>query len=208
MLGLADGNVRLWSGQPSPSRRHDDGGSGSVFTGLGSPEAALESKVMMRRSLNLKTRCILHVEDDQKDALIVRQVLQRAGLACQLQVVRDGPMAIEYLSGGGAYADRQKYPLPYLVLLDLGLPQRGGLEVLQWIRQHPSLKKPVVLVLSSSALAEDVDRACELGANSYMMKPSGLPKTREMAQLVEGWWLRYHHLASKVESADGSSPAG
>jgi len=158
--------------------------------------------------MNLETRCILHVEDEENDVLILRHVFQKAGLAGQLQVVRDGQMAIDYLSGAGAYANRKKYPLPYLVLLDLGLPKRRGLEVLEWIRQHPSLKKPVVLVVSSSALQADVDRACELGANSYFTKPSGLPKTLELAQLLEGWWLRYHRFASNVASADGSSPGG
>jgi CheY-like chemotaxis protein len=156
--------------------------------------------------MNLKTHCILYVEDDENDVLVLRHVFQKAGLAGQLQVVRDGQMAIDYLSGAGAYADREKYPLPYLVLLDLGLPERGGLEVLQWIRQHPSLKKLVVLVLTSSPFAEDVDRACELGANSYLTKPSGLPKNLEMAQLLKSWWLDYNHFAPIEESENGFSP--
>ena len=173
-------------GQRRPSRRQDDWGSGSGFA----------------------ARCILQVGGDEDDVLIFRRVLRKAGLACQLQVVPDGQTAIAYLSGAGAYADRRKYPLPYLVLLDLGPPMRGGLEALQWIRRHPSLKKLVVMVLSSSALRADVARACELGADSYFAKPSGLPQTLEMAQLLEGWWLRYRHFASDVESADGSSPGG
>jgi len=151
----------------------------------------------------LETRCILHVEDEENDVLILRHVFQKAGLAGQLQVVRDGQMAIDYLSGAGAYANRKKYPLPYLVLLDLGLPRRGGLEVLRWIRQQPSLKKLVVLVLSSSALPEDVAGACELGANSYVMKPSGLPKNLEMVQLLKNWWLGCNHFAPIEESKNG-----
>jgi CheY-like chemotaxis protein len=117
-------------------------------------------------------------------------------------------MAMDYLSGSGAYADRQKFPLPCLVLLDLNLPMRAGLEVLEWIRQQPNLKKLVVVVFSSSALSTDIDRAYELGANSYITKPMELEKTMEIAQLLKGWWLGYNRFAPIEESTKSSPPPG
>ena len=143
----------------------------------------------------MKTRCILQVEDDENDVLLLRLVFEKAGIECPLRVVGDGQMAIDYLLGAGAYADRERFPLPCLVLLDLNLPMRGGLEVLGWIRQHPILKKLVVVVFSSSALQVDVERAYQLGANSYIAKPRGIEKTLEIAQLLKGWWLGYNQFA-------------
>jgi CheY-like chemotaxis protein len=110
----------------------------------------------------VKTRCILQVEDEETDVLLLRLVFEKAAVACPLQVVRDGQTAIDYLSGAGVYADRKTFPLPCLVLLDLNLPIREGLEVLAWIRQHPVFRNLVVVVFSSSALPEDIERAYNL----------------------------------------------
>ena len=150
--------------------------------------------------------CILQVEDEETDVFLLRRVFEKAEMPCPLQVVSDGQMAIDYLSGTGDYADREKYPLPCLVLLDLNLPLRKGLEVLEWIRRQPVLKKLVVVVFSSSAHPLDVDRACELGANSYIAKPNGVEKTLEVALLLKGWWLGYNHFAPIGESFGGLVP--
>jgi CheY-like chemotaxis protein len=98
-------------------------------------------------------------------------------------VVIDGQVAIDYLSGNGPYADREKHPLPCLVLLDLKMPKVSGLEVLDWIRQQPNLKKRVVVLFSASALPADLDRAYELGVNSYIEKPSTLERTLDLATI-------------------------
>ena len=135
------------------------------------------------------------MEDEESDVFLLRRVFQKAEMPCPLQVVQDGQMAIDYLSGVGPYADRERYPLPCLILLDLNLPKRGGLEVLQWIREHPKLKKLVVVVFSSSALPVDVNRAYELGANSYISKPGEMQKILEIAHLLKGWWLGHNHFA-------------
>lgn len=90
-------------------------------------------------------------------------------------MVSDGDQAVSYLRGDEKYADRTTNPLPSLILLDLKLPRRSGLEVLQWLRQEATeeVKAIPVIVLTSSRLSEDVDQAYSLGANSYMAKPSG-----------------------------------
>src|ERR1041384_4339000 len=115
-------------------------------------------------------------------------------------------MAIDYLSGTGEFSDRQKQPLPCLVLMDLKLPKKTGLEVLQWIREQPRLRKLVVVLFSNSALPEDVERACELGSNSYIQKPPNPDQLKEIAQLLKGWWLGYNHFAPIVEAWKGEMP--
>src|SRR5438270_829679 len=102
---------------------------------------------------------ILLVEDNDDDVLLVRRAFAKAKLGTPLAVVRDGDAAVEYLGGGGPYADRERHPLPALVLLDLKLPRRSGFEVLEWVRRHPVLRRLPVVVLTSSKETADVDRA-------------------------------------------------
>src|SRR5215471_18181388 len=148
----------------------------------------------------MTTKPILQVEDDENDAFLLRNVFGRAGITSPLQVVTDGQMAIDYLGGRGRFVDRQKYPLPCLVLTDLNLPKKSGHDVLRWIRRQPGLKKLVVVVFSSSALPQDVDLAYELGANAYIQKSSDPNKLKEIAQLFKGWWLGHNQFAPMVES--------
>jgi CheY-like chemotaxis protein len=131
---------------------------------------------------------------------LLKREFEQAGITSPLNVVIDGQMAIDYLSGKAQFADRLKYPLPWLVLSDLKLPKKSGLEVLQWIRQQPHLKKLVVVVFSSSALPQDVDLAYELGANAYIQKSGDPDKLKEIAHLLKGWWLGHNHFAPIVES--------
>jgi CheY-like chemotaxis protein len=152
---------------------------------------------------NSGKKCILQVEDDENDVFLLDRVFKRAGIANPLHTATDGQMAIDYLAGTGQFADREKYPLPCLILLDLKLPKKDGLEVLEWIRQQPGLKRMVVVVFSSSSLEQDVDRAYDLGANSFIQKPSDAEHTVEIAQLLKGWWLGYNHFAP-VYDARGS----
>ncbi len=143
----------------------------------------------------MKRKCILHVEDDEPYVFLMQLMFERAGITSPVHVATDGQMAIDYLAGEGTFADREKHPMPCLVLLDLKLPKVSGLEVLEWIRRQPGLKRLVVVMLSSSAQPEDIERAYELGANSYIEKPCELPRTQEIAQLIKGWWLGYNHYA-------------
>jgi CheY-like chemotaxis protein len=142
---------------------------------------------------------ILQVEDDENDVFLLRNVFERAGIATDVHVVTDGQMAIDYLGGKGQFADRQKYPLPNLVLTDLNLPRKNGLEVLQWIRNQPRLKQLEVVVFSSSALQKDMDQASELGANAYLQKTADPHKLKEIAQLFKGWWLGQNNFAPIVD---------
>jgi CheY-like chemotaxis protein len=115
---------------------------------------------------------ILLVEDNEDDVFLLKRGFQHAGIVNPLKIVTDGQQAIDYLSGTGEFADRNSFPLPGLVLLDLKLPYLDGFEVLEWIRAHPVLKTSAVVILTSSPENRDRKRAAELGAQGYLVKPA------------------------------------
>jgi CheY-like chemotaxis protein len=135
---------------------------------------------------------ILHVEDSQEDVFLLKYAFKRAEIENQVLVVVDGQEAIDYLGGTGKFTDRVRYPLPCLVLLDLKLPYIMGLEVLQWIRQQPSLKTIIVIVLSSSIHEGDVQRAYELGVNAFLAKPSSTDGLADMCRAFKHFWLTHN----------------
>src|SRR5580765_8485160 len=114
---------------------------------------------------------ILQVEDDPNDVYFLQHAMTKAGVANPIHVASDGQQAIDYLKGAGKFADRDQFPLPCLVLLDLKLPHVMGLDVLKWIRQESGLSL-VVLLLTASAEEADIAAAYRLGANAFLVKPS------------------------------------
>src|SRR5690242_9739823 len=100
---------------------------------------------------------ILLAEDSETDVLLTRRAFAKANLLNPLHVVSDGEEAIAYLAGEGRYANRAEYPLPELLLLDLKMPKKNGLEVLQWVRDQPGLRGLRIVVLTTSDLAQDVN---------------------------------------------------
>lgn len=137
----------------------------------------------------LQHATILLVEDDPNDVLLMERAFEKARLANPLQVVRDGEEAIDYLSGRGEYSDRDRYPIPLLLLLDLKMPKKSGFEVLDWIRDQPELRELSVVVLTSSKEAPDVAKSYRLGANSYLVKPAQLNDLVQMMLRLHGYWL-------------------
>ena len=131
---------------------------------------------------------ILHVEDDPNDVLLVNRAIQKSNAAMIVRSVTDGDQALAYLAGRESFADRQEFPLPHLVLLDLKMPRKSGLEVLAWIRQQPRLKRMVVVIFTSSKHDQDINRAYELGANSYLVKPVGFDALQETMKQVNHYW--------------------
>ena len=104
-------------------------------------------------------------------AFFVQRAFNKTGVANPVQVVRDGQEAIKYLQGVGKFAQRDNFPLPGIILLDLKLPFVMGLDVLKWIRQQSDLT-PIVVILTSSAEEKDIATAYRLGANAYLVKPT------------------------------------
>jgi CheY-like chemotaxis protein len=137
---------------------------------------------------------ILLVEDEENDVFFIQQAFKKAEILNPLQVAANGKEAIDYLSGEGPYADRERFPLPCLTLLDLKLPRATGLEVLQWIREQPELKTLIVIILTSSQLGPDIEKAYQLGANSYLVKPSSPKELGEIALGIKKFWLERNRL--------------
>jgi CheY-like chemotaxis protein len=134
---------------------------------------------------------ILVAEDDENDIFFLERAHERAGLSCSLQFVQDGEAAIAYLSNP---ANQQ----PHFVLLDVKMPRRTGHEVLTWIRSQPSSAFLPVIMLSSSALPADVEKAYRAGANSYFIKSPDSDRLTDMLQVLVKHWIGYHVPASLV----------
>ena len=135
---------------------------------------------------------ILLVEDRDDDVVLIRKAFQKSGLNNPMQVTQDGVEAIAYLSGEGKFANREEFPLPWLVLLDLKMPRVNGFEVLRWIRFQPSLSRLIVLVLTSSEYIKDVDEAYKLGANSFLVKPVDFENAVQMGDLIRRYWIGFN----------------
>jgi CheY-like chemotaxis protein len=132
---------------------------------------------------------ILHVDDDPNDRLLVATAFRNVILPLNLRAEEDVEKSLAYLAGTGVYSDRDRHPFPALVLLDLRLPRKSGLEVLAWIRGQPHLKNLPVVILSSSAQESDTLTARQMGANDYFAKPVSLAPLREIVAEICAKWL-------------------
>ena len=132
---------------------------------------------------------ILLVEDDPYDAKLIQRAVHKARITNPVQTVADGQAAVDYLTGQAPYDDRDRFPMPILMLLDLKLPKKSGFEVLQWLRQQPGIGRLPVVVLTSSNQMDDINNAYDLGANSYLVKPVGSEALVDMLKTVELYWL-------------------
>src|SRR5215218_7633026 len=131
----------------------------------------------------MKPGVILLVDNDVDDVFIVNLAFEQWGLKNPLQVLWNGAQVVDYLTGQGGYANREQFPLPSLILLDLHLPKLSGLEVVTWIRARPEWAKLPVVILSGSGNSKEVACALDLGANAALKKTP----TREnlLEQFVE-----------------------
>jgi len=150
---------------------------------------------------------ILLAEDREDDIVLVRRAFAKAYVLNPLQIVRDGEELVAYLKGEGKYANRAEYPLPDLLLLDLKMPRMDGFQVLEWIRQQPGLSNLRVVVLTSSENMRDVNRAYQLGANSFMVKPLDFQNFVEMSRFLTGYWLRMSEAPGTSRSPQEPVPA-
>ncbi len=128
---------------------------------------------------------VLTVDDSPDDLMLLSLACGSAKVCFALQSVQSGHCAIAYLQGSQAYADRGRFPFPDLILLDLKMPGKSGFEVLEWIRSRPETKVLPVIVFTSSTQPEDKQRACELGANDYWVKPVDYDELQGMMRTVD-----------------------
>ncbi|MCX8022303.1 MAG: response regulator [Syntrophorhabdaceae bacterium] len=126
---------------------------------------------------------ILLAEDDPVTVRIVKRLFQKGRFNYHLQVVTDGQQAVSYLEGKGEFNDREKFPLPVLLLLDLYMPYKSGHEVLMWARKDVRFKNLPIVMLTSSDTTEDIQKAYELGANSYLIKPISFESLKEIIDI-------------------------
>ncbi|HLY10786.1 MAG TPA: response regulator [Planctomycetota bacterium] len=130
---------------------------------------------------------LLLVEDDPSDVLFLKRAFQKLGIPHPLHVAETGRKAMELLSGEGTAADRALHPAPTHLIMDLKLPEKSGLEVLEWIRSERTLRRLPVSILTSSKEERDVRRAKELGVDGYFVKPMSFALLIELAQILDHW---------------------
>jgi len=132
---------------------------------------------------------ILLAEDDENDIYLMRQAFDTAGIANPIVVVQNGQEAVNYLAGEGDYAEREKHPLPGLMLLDLKMPWMDGFDVLAWLRKQRQFDGLPVVVMTSSNLQSDIDKSRELGVYDYRVKPREFEDLVRLLDDVRKCWL-------------------
>jgi len=127
---------------------------------------------------------ILHVEDNIDDVMLVALAFRKAGVKARLEVASDGGKAVAMLQNDLSATSMA------CILLDVKLPTISGLDVLAWLRSQPTLKRLPVIMLTSSLLPGDINRAYDLGANSYLVKPADLDSLVTLARTIDRYWLQ------------------
>ncbi len=127
---------------------------------------------------------VLMVDDSEDDCLLIKMALGDADRLHFIGSVSDGEEIVAYLQGSGQYANRLRFPIPDLLLLDLIMPRKSGFEVLEWLQSQP-FDNMIVVVLSGSNRPEDIRRAMELGADGYQPKETSIRKRAELAKFLQ-----------------------
>jgi CheY-like chemotaxis protein len=135
---------------------------------------------------------ILIVEDNENDVFFMKRALAAAGFTNPLAVAEDGQKALDYLAAAGKSSNRIACPFPELILLDIKLPEKRGLDVLAWLRQQSELREVIVVILTSSSEPSDIRDAYRLGANSYLVKPATIQRLTDMARALKLYWLEFN----------------
>ena len=134
-------------------------------------------------------KTILVAEDDPNDQFLIQRELTKPGFPVQVRFVNDGEQTIDYLSGVGKPGC--PFPKPDLMFLDIKMPMRNGFEVLEWMRKHGLCERILTVVVSSSGLQKDIDKAYDLGANAYLVKPANLEDYVRVFRATGEFFLGY-----------------
>lgn len=141
---------------------------------------------------------ILMADDDEDDRLLTREALNEAKVLNELHCVADGLELLHYLRGQGNYSDRQKHPLPSLILLDLNMPRVDGREALEKIKADASLRVIPVVILTTSKAEEDMLRGYDLGAASYITKPVTFNSLVMLMTALGKYWIEFVELPNRT----------
>ena len=133
---------------------------------------------------------IIVVEDEPDEAFLLKQAFQKCGVSNPIHIFRDGQQVIDYLSKQGNASGKPVADAPpALMLLDLKMPRKTGFEVLEWVRAQPGLRRLVVVMMAFSSDLSDINRAYQLGCNSYLLKPGNVDQLADMIKLINSYWL-------------------
>jgi CheY-like chemotaxis protein len=140
---------------------------------------------------------VLLVEDNDDDALMMQRAIDCEEIAVPIHHCHNGVEAMAYLAGEGEFGDRERYPFPSMIISDLKMPGKSGFEVLEWLRDNPSLMVIPVIIWSSSSDDADVKHAYCLGANGYLCKPYTFNELKVVVRDMFRYWD--HCLIPKLE---------
>lgn len=138
---------------------------------------------------------ILVVDDSEQDVALLKEACREAGCSASLRMAYGVDQAVAYFQGSGEFSDRWAHPLPALVLLDIQMPGRNGFDLLEWLRKRPEdfHRVPVVMLTTSHDFVE-IRRAYDMGANSFLVKPTEFDELVEAMRQVTGYWLSRNRL--------------
>jgi CheY-like chemotaxis protein len=136
-----------------------------------------------------KLQPILLVEDEPSDAALLLRSFEKAEVLNPIIHLNHGDDALQYLAGKGKYVDRDRHPLPALILLDLKLPGMTGIQLLQWRRIEGEIRRIPVVVLTTDDDPATVNAAYDLGANSFLVKPGDAASVYSMVKAIQRYWI-------------------
>lgn len=138
---------------------------------------------------NKRPIVILVADDDEEDRMLVKDALEESRLANNLQFVVDGEDLLAYLRNQGKYADKQRFPTPGLILLDLNMPRKDGREAVREIKADPHLRIIPIVVLTTSKAEEDVIKTYDLGVSSFITKPITFSALVDIMRTLGKYWF-------------------
>jgi CheY-like chemotaxis protein len=131
---------------------------------------------------------VLIVEDDPNDVRLLQRALRDNAITNPVKFMQDGQEAISYLEGAGQYSDREAYPYPGLLIIDLKMPRKSGMEVLIWLKDHPECYVIPAIIFTSSDQLIDVKLSYGHGANSYIVKPGTFEELKRTIRIIFEYW--------------------
>ncbi|MBD2448679.1 response regulator [Nostoc sp. FACHB-152] len=137
---------------------------------------------------NTQQNWLLLVEDEPGNILLIKRAMSKLKRNIQIQAVEDGEQAVNYLKKTREDACINQYPIPSVILTDIKMPRMNGMELLAWIKQQPEFVNLPVIMLSSSGEIEDINRATELGASTYLVRPGSFTELVEIMQQVASYF--------------------
>lgn len=145
-------------------------------------------------NISKKMLAILMAEDDADDRLLAKEAMHESRVLNELHFVEDGVQLLNYLRGNGEYSNRELYPMPGLILLDLNMPKMDGREALAEIKADHRLRRIPIVILTTSKAEEDMVKGYDLGAASYITKPVTFDALVELMRTLGKYWVEFVEL--------------